>query len=300
MQRKIIYFVNPILASIGKESLVKKIVERTHQQSIPFEILDTNPQGNYFYLKEKIDTENITDIVICGGDEMINQVAGTLMDTDINIGILPLGSGNSLALSAKISNQIDKALEIIFTGKAAYVDAFRINDSFSCMFCGFGFDARIVHDFAKEKKRGLLTCISLCFGNFIIARPYPFEIINRGKSFTTEAYFISISNTNRFGKCIHIAPEAKLNDGLLDIVVLKKMNKFRMLFALLNQNYRGKVRDYCEADFHKQHILYFQTDKLIIHNLAGTPLHVDGKPAFSGKKFMIEIIPDAFKLIQPR
>src|SRR6478672_2977405 len=102
MQRKIIYFINPISGTENKQVLVQKIEKRTKQENIPFEILHTNAAGNYFFLKDKIDKEEITDIIICGGDGTINKVVNSLLDVDIKIGIIPLGSGNGLALAAKI------------------------------------------------------------------------------------------------------------------------------------------------------------------------------------------------------
>jgi len=300
MSRKIIYFINPISGTRGKEELIKKIEEKTALHNIPFEILSTNASGNYFFLKEKISNEHITDIVICGGDGTVSQVAGSLLDEDINIGIIPMGSGNGLALAAKIPKDIDRALEIIFTGKAAYIDAFFINATFSCMLCGLGFDAQVAHDFAQQSKRGLATYMKQTFINFINAHPWQFEIINKGKSFTASAYFISIANSNQFGNQFTIAPMASLNDGLLDIIVVKKMSKLRLLWAVLKQVRDGKIKEYDERTFHEKDVLYFQTNKLIIHNLESAPLHIDGDPSNTAKKFVIEVIPDAFKLIQPK
>jgi diacylglycerol kinase (ATP) len=155
MTRKIIYFINPVAGTKGKEQLMKLIKEKTSSRHIPFEILPTNPEGDYFFLKEKIENENITDIVICGGDGTVSQVAAVLIDEPICIGIIPMGSGNGLALAAKIPTNTAKALELVFTGKAAYIDSFFINTTFSCMLCGLGFDAQVAHDFASRGKRGL-------------------------------------------------------------------------------------------------------------------------------------------------
>jgi len=299
MQRKIIYFINPISGTKKKESALKVIEQRTQQQNIPFEFLNTNPQGNYFYLKNKIEQEGITDIVICGGDGTVSKVAASLIEEDVNIGIIPMGSGNGLALAAKIPKEINKALDVIFTGKGRYIDAFFINDEFSCMLCGLGFDAQVAHDFAMQPSRGLSTYIKQTLGNFITASPYPFEIVNKGKSFATEAFFISIANSNQFGNQFTIAPKASLNDGLLDIVIVKKMSKMRMIWAILKQIMAGKINEQDERTFHKKDVLYFQTTQLIIHNLAQAPLHIDGDPSNTAKKLVIKIIPDAFKLIQP-
>jgi YegS/Rv2252/BmrU family lipid kinase len=299
MQRKIVYFINPISGTKKKDLALKIIEERTQLQQIPFEILPTNAQGNYFFLKEKIENEGITDIVVCGGDGTVSQVASSLIDEDINIGIIPMGSGNGLALAAKIPKDVNKALDVIFTGKGRYIDAFFINDAFSCMLCGLGFDAQVAHDFAMQPSRGLSTYIKQTLENFIVARPYPFEIVNQGKSFSADAFFISIANSNQFGNNFTIAPKASLNDGLLDIVVVKKMSKMRMLLAVLKQIMAGKINEHDERSFHKKDILYFQTPQLIIHNLAVAPLHIDGDPSNTAKRLVIKIIPDAFKLIQP-
>jgi diacylglycerol kinase (ATP) len=299
MNRKIIYFVNPISGTRGKKALINKIEEKTALQNIPFEILPTNAAGNYFFLKEKISREHITDIVICGGDGTISKVAGSLVDENISIGIIPMGSGNGLALAAKIPKHIDKALDIIFTGKAAYIDSFFINDTFSCMLCGLGFDAQVAHDFAQQPKRGLATYIKQTLINFINIRPWTFEIINKGKSITAAAYFISIANSNQFGNQFTIAPMASLNDGLLDIIIVKKMSTLPFLWSVFQQVRNGKIKEYDEKTFYKTGVLYFQTDKLIIHNPEEAPLHIDGDPAHTSKKIMIGIIPDAFKLIQP-
>ena len=136
MSRRILYFINPVSGTGRKDLLVKLIEEKTSSQNIPFEILPTNAEGDYFFLKEKIENEGITDIVVCGGDGTVSQVASVLLEEAINIGIIPMGSGNGLAFAAKIPKKIDKALDIIFTGKASYIDSFYINSNFSCMLCG--------------------------------------------------------------------------------------------------------------------------------------------------------------------
>ncbi|UAY52259.1 diacylglycerol/lipid kinase family protein [Ferruginibacter albus] len=299
MQRKIIYFINPVSGIQDKATLLKMIEEKTRQRQVKYEIEHTNPQGNYFYLKDKIDAENITDIVVCGGDGTVNQIASALIDIDINVGIIPVGSGNGLALAAKIPKQIDKAIDLIFTGKASYIDAFFINDKFSCMLCGLGFDALVAHEFAKQPKRGLATYVKQTAIHFITAEPYTFELTSMGKSFSTQAYFICIANSNQFGNQVTIAPQASLNDGLLDIVVAQSTSKPKLLWEIIKQVRKGKVQPNQSEYSRQKDILYFQTDKLIINNLSMAPLHIDGEPASTGRKFIIETIPGAFRLIQP-
>ncbi len=299
MNRKILYLINPVSGSRRRSSLQQLIAEKTQEQAISFEINAADKTGHYTHLNKKIKNENITDVVICGGDGTVNQVAAALLGIDVNIGIIPAGSGNGLAFSAKIPKEATRALQIIFNGKSAKIDGFHINNHFACMLCGIGFDAQVAHDFALDKQRGLATYVKQSVKNFVKALPYKFNITLKGKTFSTEAFFISIANSNQFGNNFTIAPKASLNDGLLDIIVVKKMSKARMLWAVLQQIRAGKVVHSDERNFHKKDVLYFQTDRLIIDNPLLAPLHIDGEPTATNLKFIIKILPAAFSLIRP-
>jgi len=299
MPRKIIYLVNPISGTKGKSSLLELIERKTKARGIDFEIIHTSATGDYEFLKHKIKKERITDIAICGGDGTVSSVAAALIGMPVNIGIIPMGSGNGLALAAKIPTKSSKALDIIFEGSAGFIDGFYINREFSCMLCGIGFDAQVAHEFAKQKKRGLQTYIKVAAINFFKTNPYSFQIDLKNKSLAVDAFFICIANGNQFGNNFTIAPKASLLDGLLDIVIVKKMSKFLLPFSILNQvtgiNSMQNINDYAE----KKHITYFQTACLTIHNIDNAPIHIDGDPKKTSAKFEIKIVPKALKLIQP-
>lgn len=299
ISRKILYFINPVSGPKHDPFLKDAIIASTLEQNIFFEIIFTNPAGEYPFLVDKIKREGFTDVVVCGGDGTVNQIISCLLGVEVNIGIIPCGSGNGLALTAKIPRHIDKALQIIFTGSPTCIDAFFINEKFSCMLCGVGFDAQVAHDFALQPQRGLITYVKQSIKNFITAKPYTFDITLEGQTFSTDAYFISIANSNQFGNNFTIAPKASLHDGLLDVIVVKKMSKARMIWMVLKQIRSGEVGTQEDRNFHKREVLYFQTDKLIIHNHQLAPLHIDGDPAETDRQFKIEILPNAFKLIMP-
>ena len=299
MSRNILYFINPISGPRRKISIDKLIAEKTRSQNIAFEILDANNSGDYPFLRDKIERENITDVVVCGGDGTVNQLVSALVDVDVNIGIIPLGSGNGLAYSAKIPRDVEAALQVIFRGKGTFIDAFFINERFCCMLCGVGFDAQVAHDFAEVKTRGLATYIRLTVKNFLIAPTFHFDITIKGKTFSTEAFFISVANSNQFGNNFTIAPQASLSDGLLDIVIVKKMNRIKLIWKVLQQMRTGIPSHHEEKNFHKNEVLYFQAEKLIIHNPSLAPIHIDGEPSGTAKKFEIQVLPGAFKLLMP-
>ena len=299
MLRKIIYLVNPISGTKEKSSLREIITKKTSEQGIPFEILSTSKTGDYEHLRRKINEENITDVVTCGGDGTISAVASALMDMDLRFGIIPMGSGNGLALTAKIPVSPLKALDIIFHGKASRIDGFYINEKFSCMLCGIGFDAQVAHDFAKEKKRGLQTYIKISAINFFKAKPYSFMIESKDKRFETQAFFISVANSNQFGNNFTIAPQASLRDGFMDVVIVKKMNKLMLPFSILGQVTGINALQQLDDHVNRRNIIYFQAKSLIIHNKSNAPLHIDGDPVPTSSSFKIHIKPKAFLLLQP-
>ena len=299
MHRKFLFLINPISGTKNKIALRLRIEKKMILSKFPYHFMDTVADGYYSFLPGMIKAENITDIIICGGDGSISQVVSGLVNIHVNIGIIPMGSGNGLALAAGISKNLDKAIEIILKGKTAYIDGFYINKQFSCMLCGLGFDAQVAHDFAKQPRRGFSTYIKQTVKNFFIATPYHFDIHVNNIKIETEAFFISIANSNQFGNNVTIAPRASLNDGLLDIIIVNKMSKINMLYSLARQIKKGKIQSVSDNGLEKQAIYYFQSKEIIIHNPDLAPLHIDGDPAATAKIFEINILKNAFRLLQP-
>jgi diacylglycerol kinase family enzyme len=220
------------------------------------------------------------------------------MNTDVRFGIIPCGSGNGLAYAAGIPKEPNKALELIFSGNASPIDGFMINDQFSCMLCGLGFDAKVAHDFSQQPKRGLSTYVKQVVRNFFSAKPYSFELQVNGTTIATDAFFISIANSNQFGNNFTIAPRASLSDGLLDIVIVTNQNKLSLLLQTFKQ-IRGKNKLQPDTAIDKNKaIIYFQTSKLLIKNISHAPLHIDGDPAETPEKVEVEVKKKCFKLIQ--
>jgi diacylglycerol kinase family enzyme len=165
------------------------------------------------------------------------------------------------------------------------------------MLCGLGFDAKVAHEFAGQPKRGLKTYATLVSKNFFSIEPYPFTIESNGMEFSTEAFFISIANSNQFGNNFTIAPKALLSDGLLDIVIVKKAAKPVLLYNLVKQIFAGKLKK-IESSLDLP-IIYFQTTDVSIKNVGNAPMHIDGDPAETPEKLKIEIRKKCFRLIQP-
>jgi YegS/Rv2252/BmrU family lipid kinase len=296
MQRRYIFLINPRAGVQTGKPLTQIIEERCKSVQQYFEIVNTVADGNYNFLIEKIQQQQITDVIICGGDGTISAVASAIRHLNINIGIMPRGSGNGLAFAAGINKEPHKALDIIFKGNTSMVDAFLINNQFSCMLSGIGFDAKVAHDFDREQKRGFWKYVQLVAKNLFSIRTYPFTITSAEKEFSTNAYFISIANSNQFGNYFTIAPKASLNDGLLDIVIVEKNNLLLLPFRVL---WHIRFGTFTKPGVKSHGITYFQTAKLCVHNPSLAPLHIDGDGKTTAEVFTIEVIKDAYRLLVP-
>lgn len=297
--RSILYIINPISGTRTRKDLEPFIEQKTSAAGFRCRIFPSVASGDYSFLRPMIREEKITDVVIAGGDGTVSQVIGSLLDCDVNFGIIPCGSGNGLAYAAKISAQPARALDNIFRGKALPTDGFYGNDHFACMLCGMGFDAKVAHDFAQQPKRGLATYIKQVVRNFFSAKTWTFEITVHHTSFTTDAFFVSIANSNQFGNNFTIAPKASLHDGLLDIVIVTRRNKLSWILHTLRQlSGRNKPQPEGVIDRNKA-VIYFQAERLSIKNISQAPLHIDGEPAETPASLDIRIAKKCFRLIQP-
>ncbi|WP_428400353.1 diacylglycerol/lipid kinase family protein [Niabella insulamsoli] len=300
MKRKMIYIVNPVSGISSKDAIQNVIAAETLRSGIPFQFFPSVANGDYAFLKDTILESSITDIIIVGGDGTVSQVVDSLMDMPVQFGIIPSGSGNGLAFGAGIPKTAKKALAVVFSNFAAAVDGFRVNKSFACMLCGVGFDAKVAHDFSEAGQRGLSTYVKKVFSNFLTAKTYSFKIKLNHKTFLTDAYFISIANSNQFGNNFTIAPKARLNDGMVDVVIVTDQSKLTMLYNTMIQV--GGLNDLQKKENidENKSVIYFQTNEIGISNYDEAPLHIDGEPVPTAKKLQIEVVPSCFKLLMPQ
>ena len=299
MQRKILYIVNPISGTRSKKSLQEIIEKETRRAGFSYAVYPSVANGDYRFLYPIIEEQKFTDVVIAGGDGTINQAVNSLRQQKVQFGIIPCGSGNGLAFSAGIPKDPVKALRIAFNGKSKLTDGFFINNQFACMLCGLGFDAQVAHDFATSPKRGLTTYVKKTIEDFISAKAYPFVLTANGKELHTEAFFISVANSNQFGNHFTIAPKASLNDGLLDVVIMTKQNKLGVVYQAFKQVLGFNKVQNIDVFNEQSSLLYFQTEKLKITNEGGAPLHIDGDPVETKKDLRFTVEKDSFLLLYP-
>lgn len=299
MSRHFVFIINPISGTGNKGLLQQRIESFGAASGISYTVFPSNPAGDYSDVHQFIVENKITDVVIAGGDGTINAAIGALRTTNVCFGILPMGSGNGLALSAGLSRNLELALQTLVTGKPVWVDAFTLNGKFACMMCGLGFDAQVAHDFANDPRRGLITYIRKVVRHFFRANAYSFELHFGTTHLELEAYFVSIANSNQYGNNFTIAPRASLSDGLLDVVIATKQTRLQLLLHTLRHVVGfNRLQDIVELNKDLR-VVYFQTDSLRIENKGLAPLHVDGDPAPDCPVLDIRVIKNCYMMLQP-
>ena len=156
-RKKILFIVNPISGGKSKKNLPEQIVKNLDPKLFLPELFYTSLKLNAREITLKAIEEKFEIIIAAGGDGTMNQVAQCLINTDIIMGILPMGSGNGLARHLHIPLSASKAIAFINKLKYQRIDTIKVNDQYSVNCIGMGFDAFVAYHFSKLPKRGLKT-----------------------------------------------------------------------------------------------------------------------------------------------
>ena len=155
--KKIIFIVNPISGTQGKELVLNLLDEKIDKERYTWDVVYTKRAGHAIEIAAQAAAEKADVVVAIGGDGTINEIGRSLVHTETALGIIPCGSGNGLARHLHIPMEPKKALEIINEGVTDIIDYGKINGTDFFCTCGVGFDAFVSLKFANAGKRGLLT-----------------------------------------------------------------------------------------------------------------------------------------------
>lgn len=273
MSRKILFIVNP---NAGKK-ISGKLIE-TIRKEIPSEIQNEiiiwKDRTHFVEILEKLKQGNYTDAVAVGGDGTVNQVAKSILNTNIALGIVPAGSGNGLARSLGISMKTEIAIKQIAEGKTEHIDTGEVNGiPFFCT-SGLGFDAHIGKLFATSVKRGLKSYVKITLSELMAYKEQDYTLKLNGKEISRKAFLITVANAGQYGNNFYIAPQAKLNDNLFHVVILKPFNFFQSIGIVLKV-LRRKANE-------SRFIETFTCNNLQITRQKEDSIHFDGEPETQG------------------
>src|ERR1044072_6331685 len=98
--KRFVFLVNPISGTVKKQGVLELIKKEADVRKLSYEIISTRADGNYSELKKKLVADGITHVVMVGGDGTVNTVVNDLRELPLKFGVIPMGSGNGLALAA--------------------------------------------------------------------------------------------------------------------------------------------------------------------------------------------------------
>lgn len=288
MKQKIAFVINPN-SGVKKKLDVGSFIQSNFPGSVPFDILVWADKNNFNEIQLQIANGSYTTVVACGGDGTVNQVASCLINTNMALGILPLGSGNGLARSLGIPLDFKKALHLIEKNVVSVIDSATINKiPFFCT-AGIGFDAHIAHQFASSTTRGFMTYFITSVKSFFKYRANQYEVSVDGIKIKESAFLITIANAPQWGNDVFIAPEAILNDGLLHISIIKNFNVFSipaLAIKLLTKN------------IHRFSLFSGNKGTEVMISFSGSlPVHYDGEPIMAKENITIKILPQSLRVI---
>lgn len=179
--------------------------------------------------------EGATIIVACGGDGTINEVASCLVNTNVRLGIMAMGSGNGLASNLKIPKNIKNALGLIKNQNVKKIDVGQLNDNYFFSNVGVGIAANVVKHYESSSKRKFFSYLKASFKSLReLKKENLIKITTEGQTQLINPLMLFISNSNELGYNVSLTPKASLQDGLLDIVLVPKTSRFKtLLFGLL-------------------------------------------------------------------
>lgn len=290
--KKIYTIINPISGVGSKDKIPEVISSRCMDKGIALHVVYTEYGGHATELTQKALDEKADCVIAVGGDGTVNEVARTLLHSDVVLGIIPKGSGNGLARELHIPMDIRNAVDVIFSDHISVIDACKANDRIFFCTCGVGFDAAISEKFAEEKRRGSLTYVKDVVEKYLNYQPETYELHINNDTIKEKAFLITCGNASQYGNNAYIAPNADISDGEMDITILSSFNALdigplaiQLFTKTIDKNSKIKT---------------FRTKEARIVRQKEGVMHLDGDPVMVAKDIRLSMIPASLNVFTPR
>ena len=261
----ILFIINPNSGTQKSDSIINQIEKSGHR--IDYILTQSLEDFNQLW-ENKVNDYKV--IVICGGDGSVNCTLKYLVANEhLVLAVLPNGSGNGFARELGFTNDVEHLISNMLRGDVREVDLAKINDDYSINVAGLGFDSHVASLFDGSKFRGLKKYILCTLKGLFSYKPIAVELFLGQVKLTGKFWGVYLANTRQFGNNAIIAPEAKYDDGLLELVLMKK---YPLILSpiLVYKMFTGKLKN-------SKYMTYLRANELTIKSDSKT-YHVDGEP----------------------
>jgi YegS/Rv2252/BmrU family lipid kinase len=252
------YVVNPVAGKRKSVELIPRIKEAAQKRGQETCLYITEGPGD----AEKKAVAALIDgcrvVVAVGGDGTVNEVVNGIAESGAVMGVIPAGSGNDFARTLGIPLDFEEALECVLQGETRSMDVGLINGRRFVNVASVGFDAQVVLETYKIKKRirGPLAYPLGVLKTLAGYRPFAMEIETAERTIRKQVLLAAVANGVYYGGGMKIAPEAVADDGLFDVLVVEDMPRLKIL-RLFPMIYSGRHLSRSEVE-------YFRTGKIKI------------------------------------
>jgi diacylglycerol kinase (ATP) len=288
LKRKALFIINPIAGGKSKEHVPQLIQQHLDKATIDSTIVFTEEAGHAHWLAKEA-SKTYQSIIAVGGDGTVNEVASAVVGTQAALGILPFGSGNGLSRFLSIPMSTAKAIQNINHNNLELIDAGQMNGQWFFNMAGMGFDAHISQVFAQKTKRGFITYFKSALQEIINYKSQSYHIEIDGMKYEREAFMLSFANSSQYGNNAHVSPRASVQDGLLDVCVIKPFPLYR--FPEMGLRMFTKTAD------SSKYVEIIRGKKIQITRNAAGPAHIDGEPQTISASTEIKVVPLSLKVI---
>ncbi|WP_078592532.1 diacylglycerol kinase [Evansella clarkii] len=218
--------------------------------------------------------QNKFDLIIAaGGDGTINEVVNGMAEMEVRprLGIIPAGTTNDFARALHIPREVNEACEVLCNGRIQSVDIGKVETQYFINIAGGGTLTELTYEVPSRLKTmmGQVAYYVKGFEKLPRIKPSNVTIEYDGKWFEGEIMLFLVSNTNSVGGFEKLAPKAYLNDGLFDLLILKKSNLADVV-RLVSAAMRGEhIRD--------ESVIYVQASRIKVHSEQEMQLNLDGE-----------------------
>jgi YegS/Rv2252/BmrU family lipid kinase len=229
--------------------------------------------------------------VVMSGDGLVGQVGGVLAGGEIPMGVIPGGRGNDFARVAGIPTDVPAAARLLASGKTRAIDVGEVNGRrFLCIAsCGFDAEANRIANEARFVKGNLVYAYA-ALRALVAWKPARFEVLLDGERHDVRGYSVAAANSKAYGGGMFLAPDAELDDGMLDVVSVGEVGKLRYL-ANLPKVFKGRHLDHGEVTVRRAAEVQISADRPLAVYADGD--HLADLPA------TIRVLPRALNVIAP-
>lgn len=271
MSRSILFIINPI-AGVRPKDEIPELIHEVFQpaEDYDLDIRFTEYGGHASVLAQEAVRKGIDTVVAIGGDGTINETGRSLVGTPVKFGIVPMGSGNGLARHIQLPLNISHALECIRDGHSEAFDYGTVNDHIFFCTAGVGIDAQVSAKFAESGKRGPITYLRSFIELLSDYQPSTYEIYTDDGEVKEQAFLVAIGNASQWGNNAFITPQASMQDGLLDITLVKPCPLIEVPHMAMQL--------FTKQLYSNPHVLSFRSSHIRIVMPQPDVVHVDGEP----------------------